>query len=832
MPSFWAKALYWKDMLLFMRPYAIRQTAPYTQARGPIMMPHYLRVAIRTVWRKKLHASINIVGLAVGLAACILLFLFVRHEWRFDQFHEHKERIFRLTRATDLERTAVISAPLAPTLQADFAEVEAFVRFAFNTAVVSRGEQTFREWVAFADPALLEAFTFPLAQGDAAQALADPASVVLTTDAAQKYFPDENALGQTLSVKLGGVFHTVTVTAVLEAIPDHSSIQFGLVLPYSRVREDRGEAVLTDWMHSFSSAFVLLREDAEIDALRAKLPGFVSTYFQQRLAAMRERGAQGADADLVQIGLQPLTAIHLDAGIDGSVEAVANPVFIYILTGIALFILAIACLNFVNLAMASASARCKEIGVRKVVGALRPQLMRQFWGEALLMSGCALILGVLLAALCLPTFNTLADKTLALDLHTTWTTSAFLIGLTLLVGMVAGVYPAAYLSQFKPVEVLKGVLRQRGKRRLSKTLVVFQFALSIILLIGTMLLAKQVEYLRGKDLGFDAEHVVAIPTQSDEGVVLLERFRQALASHEAVVHVTGGSTPMSDWWSRAGVEIEDQRFQTFHIRADYQFLETFDIALVAGRDFSTALATDATDAVLINEAFVRKMGWDEPLGKSFDFLGQPVTVAGVVRDFHFISLHHAVGPLVLHLHPERNVRYLFARIRSTDLPATLTLLEATWRKQVPDLPFTYHFLDERIAQQYDTEERITRIISYAALLAIVIACLGLFGLSALTVAHRTREIGIRKVLGASTPGIVGSLGKEYVMLVGLANLIAWPLAYIGVNQLLQFHAYRLEISWWIFLVAGLAALGVALLTVGYQSIKAALADPAQTLRYE
>ena len=832
MPAFRAKMLFWKDMLLFMRPYIIRQRAPYPQARGPIMMRHYLKVAVRTLWRQKLHAFINIIGLAVGLAACILLFLFMRHEWRHDQFHEHKDRIFRLTRATDLERTAVISAPLAPALQADFAEVEALVRFAYDAAVVSRGEQTFRERVAFVDPALLEVFTFPLAQGEAAQALTDPASVVLTADAAQQYFPDENALGQTLSIKLGGVFHTVTVTAVLEAIPDHSSIQFRLVLPYTRIRENRGEGVLTDWMHSFSSAFVMLREDADVEALRAKLPGFVRTHFQPRLAAMRERGAQGADEDLIQIGLQPLRAIHLDAGIDGSVEAAANPVFIYILAGIALFILAIACLNFVNLAVARASARCKEIGVRKVVGALRLQLMRQFWGEALLMSGCALILGLMLAALCLPTFNTLADKTLALDLHTTWTTSAFLIGLTLLVGMAAGVYPAAYLSRFKPVEVLKGILRRRGKRRLSKTLVVFQFALSIILIIGTMLLTQQVKYLRGKDLGFDAEHVVAIPTQSDEGAALLDRFRQALAPHEAVVRVTGGSTPMSDWWSRAGVEIEDQRFQTFHIRADYQFLETFDIALRTGRDFSTAFATDATNAVLINEAIVRTMGWEEPLGKSFDFLGQPVTVAGVVEDFHFISLHYTVGPLVLHLRPERTVRYLFARIRSTDLPTTLALLESTWRTQVPDLPFTYHFLDERIAQQYDTEERITRIISYAALLAIVIACLGLFGLSALTVAHRTKEIGIRKVLGASTPGIVASLGKEYVLLVGLANLIAWPLAYVGVDQLLQFHAYRIEISWPIFLMAGLAALGVALLTVSYQSIKAALIDPAQTLRYE
>lgn len=831
-PWFWASVLYWKDMLLFMRPYVLRRPVPYTQARGPIMILHYLKVAARNIWKQKLYAFINIVGLAVGLAVCMLLFLFVRHEWRHDRFHEHQDRIYRLTRATDLERTAVVSAPLAPTFQADFAEVEHFVRFANSVEVVHRGEQAAQEQVTFADPALLEVFTFPLRQGDPAQALQAPMSVVMTAAMAEKYFPGEDPLGQTLSIKLGGVFQAFTVTGVLGEIPTHSSIEFSLILPYLHIREGRGEAVFTDWMHSFTSAFVLLREDADVAALRAKVPLFVEAHFQERLAAMRERGAQGSDADLVQIGLQPLTAIHFDAGIDGSVESVANPVLLYILAGLALFILVIACLNFVNLAVARAATRTREIGVRKVVGAVRGQLMRQFWGEALLLSSCALVLGVLLAALCLPTFNTLAEKSLTLDLHTTWTTGVFLIGLTVLVGLLAGGYPAAYLSRFRPVEVLKGTIQRRGKRRLSKALVVFQFALSIMLIVGTMLLSRQVDFLRGKDLGFDAEQVVALPTQTDDGAAFMERFRQALATRREVVQVTGGSTPMSDWWSRAGVEIEDQRFQTFHIRADYRFLETFDMDLVAGRDFSEDFATDGTDAVLVNEAFTRRMGWTEPLGKTFDFLGVPVTVVGVVKDFHFISLHYPVGPLVIHLHPERTVRYLFVRVRPTDLPATLALLEATWRALAPDLPFIYRFLDERIAQQYEMEERITRIVGYSAVLAIVIACLGLFGLSALMVTYRTKEIGIRKVLGASVPGLVRSLNTEYMVLVVLANLIAWPLAYLGVEQLLQFHAYRVDIAWGIFFIAGLAAFGIALLTVSYQSIKAALADPVESLRYE
>lgn len=832
---FWARLLYWKDMLLFVRPYTLRRSPSYEQALGPIMIGHYVKVATRNMWKQKLYAFINVFGLAVGLAVCILLFLYVRHEWSYDRFHEKQEQIYRVTRNTEtpkeVRRTAVVSAPLATTLKEEIPEIEKAVRLTYEGVVVNRGTQTFSQNALFADSSFLTVFTFPLVQGHPAQALHNLNGVVLTEALAEKYFGDQPALGEHLSIKLAGVFHDFEVTGVVGEMPGPSSIQFNLVLPYEWVGVLNGREVFTDWRHTFTSTFVQLPAGVQPEQLAASLHAFAQVKYKELEEGLRARGILDDRPDPITLGLQPLAAVHTDTAIEGTLEVTGVPLFTQLLAGMALFILLIACLNFVNLAIARASTRIREIGVRKVVGAVRGQLMRQFWGEAVLLSGGALLIALLLVVLCLPVFSTLAGQPLALDLHSNWVTAVALVGVSLLVGLIAGCYPAAYLSHFRPVEVLKGTMQKRGKRRLSKALVVFQFTLSVILIVGTLLLSKQVDYLRGKDLGFDAEHVVAIPTQSEEGQTVLDKYREALSAHPEVMQVTGGSTPMSDWWSRMNVEIGDEQFQTFHIRGDYAFLETFDIELAAGRDFSPDLVTDEVSAVLINESFARRVGWEEPLNKTFTFMGTSVTVVGVVKDFHFISLHYPVGPLILHLQP-RNLRYIFARIQGPDVASTLALLESTWRTLTPELPFTYRFLDERIAQQYETEERITTMVRYAAFLAILIACLGLFGLSALMAAQRTKEIGIRKVLGASVPGLVQSLTKEFVVLVVVANVIAWPIAYLSVDQLFQFHAYRTPIGVEYFLLTGIVSVTIALLSVSYQSIKTALTNPTQTLRYE
>ena len=822
LPTFTARTLYWSF----------------------IMLKNYLKIAFRTVKSQKVYAGINVVGLAVGLAFCALIFLFVRDEWTYDRFHENAERIYRLHRVSYTPDGGVratdnwLPMPMGPALQQDLPEVETYVRLRPRTHFVRSAAATFEEEVLYADPQLFEVFTFPLQRGDAATALADLNTVVLSPEAAQKYFGTDDPIGKTLAIRLGTDFQDFIVTGVAAPIPHNSNIRFDVLVPFAKLADafERIRERAENWYYSGFLIYVLLKENTSLGGMDDKLLQFRRKYYPDEVERLRERGHWTGDGVPASYRMQALTDIHLNPAINRGLTPPSNPLYSYILGGIALAVLFIACINFMTLAIGRSASRAREIGVRKVVGAQRTQLMGQFWAEALLLSGLALGLGIVLAAVFLPTFNTLTGKALHFDLTTSWATGAMLATATLLAGFVAGSYPALVLSAFKPVDTLKNKLRLSGSNALTRSLVVVQFALSVFLIISTLVMLDQLDYIRTTNLGFDKEHLVVIPTNGVDGETALGRYRNELGARSDIVGITGASSSFARGGGRVGFDYKGELKQVDDFRVEHTYVDVMGMTLVAGRAFDPNLSTDSTRAVLVNEALVRDFGWTDPLGEPLPGLTDgPETdpvVVGVLKDYNFQSLERAVQPLMLTLNAGESLRYLLVRIAPGDVPATLDALRAAWTQIAPTVPFDYSFLDDDLNAQYQDDERWSRILGYASAFAILIACLGLFGLVALTVAARTKEIGIRKVMGASVPGLAVLLSKDFARLVVGALVVAAPVAYVAMERWLATFAFRIDLSWQVFLLAGLAALGIALLTVSYQSIRAALANPVESLRYE
>jgi putative ABC transport system permease protein len=805
------------------------------------MLEHYLRVALRNLRRQRSYAAINVVSLAVGIALCALIGLYVRDELTFDRFHERADRIVRVTQTRFApdggaeETHAYLPVPLGPALEADLPEVERAVRMMEQDAFVRRGETALPEKILFADPGFFDVFTFPLIEGDPATALADPGGIVLSEDAARAWFGDEDPMGRGLQIRLGDAYYEATVTGVAATVPGNSSVRFDYLMSFAKLPEAfewiRNNA--DRWNASSFYTFALLAEGASVDAAAARLPAFREQYLPDETARLREEGQWTGVGPARGYGFQPLEAVHLDPGIQGGLVPPSDRKYSYILAAIALAILLIACINFTTLAIGRSAGRAKEIGVRKVVGAQRRQLVFQFWGEALLLSVVALVVGLVLAELALPTFNTLARKDLHLDYLADARLAAGLLGLTLLVGLVAGSYPALLLSGLRPIETLRQRLRLGGANALTRSLVVVQFALSVFLICSTAVMLRQLHYLQTKNLGFNQNNVVVIPTQGEDGAALLSRLRTALSGRPDVLGITGMSSAFAHGWSLDGWNDGDEPKEAYVYRVAPGFLDVMQLPLVAGRDFDPAMATDSTAAVLVNEAFVRDFGWAEPLGQTLDGFYDEPTVVGVVRDVNFLSLHETVAPMVLMVNtPDWNLYDLLVRLAPGDFPGALRAVEAAWAQVAPDVPFQYTFLDDDLGQQYESEQRWSRIVGYAAGFAVLIACLGLFGLAALSVARRTKEVGIRKALGASVASVTLLLSREFARLVLVAVVLAAPVAYLVMQHWLDTFAYRVGIEAGVFLLAGGLALAIALLTVSYQALRAASADPVKALRYE
>ncbi len=789
------------------------------------MLKNYLKIALRNFRRHKVTSFINIVGLAIGIACAALILLYVRHELSYDRYHKNKDRIYRLVskvQGASYEAVAKVPGPWSIEAKKSFPEIQHVARFVFfNEILVRRGEKRFYESGGFyADSTVFEVFSFSLLKGNPQTALVPPNAIVVTEAFAQKYFGDKEPLGQTLTFDNQNQY---LVTGVIRNVPAHSHFTFDFLVSmatYANPRRDNWE-----WLQFYT--YLLLAPGSSPQAVADKFPALLRQHVEANIASNYTPY------------LQPLTDIHLRSQLFREMQANSDIAYIYIFSAVGFFILLIACINFMNLTTARAATRAREVGVRKVTGADRGQLIKQFLGESILVCGFALLLAMVVIDLLLPAFNFLTGRELAVDYFADKIFSLSLIGLALLVGAVSGSYPAFVLSGFKPVNVLKGKLPQSSRTWLRQGLVVFQFAISAFLMIATGIVYNQLDYIQNKRLGFNAEQLVIIPIRDEAIRLKYETIKHELLQHPNIVSVAASSNLPggSDW----GIPCEPEGIppdQVPPIRmlvVDQDFISTFQMKLAAGRSFSKDHPTEATAAFMINEEAAKQLGWSDPLGKTIAMsrIQRPAApVIGVLKDFHFRSMHEKIGPIMFFIPPPDWFTVFSVRIRPDHVAETLAFLERKWTALDPSRPFDYTFFDEQFGQLHLAEQRIGQLLGYVAVLAIFIAGLGLFGLAAFTAQQRTKEIGVRKVLGASVGGLVLLLSKDFTKLVLIGFIVAAPLAYYAMNRWLADFAYRVEIGIGVFVLAGLLALAIAWLTVSYQSIKAALANPVEALRYE
>ncbi len=796
------------------------------------MLKNYLTVALRQLRRQKGYAGLNVAGLAVGLACCLLIALWVRDERSFDRFHSENDRLYRLNKVHTLptggtELHALSSGPMGPQLVADYPEVEATVRILpwWGDLLFERGETSLTvPGVTFADRNVFEVFDFDLLRGDPATALEAPLSVVLTERLAEAFFGSDDPIGQTL---LGFGDLTYTVTGIVEDTPPHSHLQYGSFVSWSSVVPGNGGLDfnwLTIWRPQSIYTYVLLRPDADPAALEAKLPGFMTEHFAER-------------ADQYRLYLQPLGDIYL-----GSMDILyqrsmvqGNRAYVYVLSVVALLILLIACVNFMNLSTARASRRAVEVGVRKSVGARRPQLIGQFLSEALLLVGLGLGLALVLVETVRPAFNQLVGKAMPAFAWTDPPVLIALAGLGLLVGLAAGTYPAFVLSAFRPARILKGS-QTFGGRRFRQVLVTAQFAASIALLAGTFLVYSQMQFVLDENPGYDRDHLVTLPTGRTDIGDQAAAFKAEALRHPGITHATltnnvpgqGFSThtvvpegrPEDEGLTAAGLFLDDT-----------DLIETYGLTLAEGRFFDPARPADSS-AIVLNQAMVRSLGWTDAVGKRFDMPGEidEGTVIGVVEDFQIAAMYQEVAPLFMALDGSNGS--LTVRLAGDDVAGALAHLEATWAQFEPRYPFEYQFLDDTFAQLYQSDRRLMQTLGLFAVLAILVACLGLLGLAAYTAERRTKEIGVRKVLGAGVASIIGLLSVDFLRLVGIGFVVAAPLAWFAAERWLDGFAYRIDVGLLPFVIAGALVLLLALVTVSTQALRAATADPVKALRYE
>jgi putative ABC transport system permease protein len=803
------------------------------------MLYNYFKIAFRNLQNSKVYSSINIFGLALGLATCLMIILYVADEWRVDKHHTNPDRLFRVALATPTERWSALAGPVASALREDFPEVEASARIlkfsGLEEILLKFGEgsgrkEFFEQNAYYADSTIFEILNYDFKFGSTQTALNRPNTVVLSEKVADKVFGNVNPVGRIVKIGLSFGTFNYTVTGVFK---DNYKSHINAHLLLSMQNSDLGGWVAEqrNWaVNNLFHTYVKLRQGADAEKFEAKLPEFLSRRGSNDLKAM------GISKSLF---LQAVPEIYLKSNIGNELSPNGSITYLYIFASIAIFILLIACINFMNLSTARSEKRAREVGVRKALGAFRESLVFQFLGESMIMSILALLVALGLMVLFLPVLNKLIDKDLKLlgDPYLL----VLIAGVTLVTGLFAGLYPAFYLSSFKPVSILKGrVMSSIATVAIRKGLVVFQFTISIILILGAVVTWQQLSFIQNQNLGFDKGQKLIIPLKSAKTAANYPVLKDELLRDPRVVSVTSGSV-------HPGVEtMEDLLFynenQTVHQAVDIHFasvetdyIETLGFSMVAGRPFSKDFGADSS-SIILNEAAVKKLGFsaEAAIGKrlyyEFGQIRRQVQIVGVVKDFNFESLHNAIAPYALTTSITEKHQYLIANVRNGDYGKLITDFGKLWHKTGADTPFTYSFLDQDFQRRYEKDQRTAAFISYFTFIAIVIACLGLFGLATFSASQREKEIGIRKVLGASVAEISGMLSKEFLVLVLLAILIASPVAWFGMNRWLQGFAYKIEIQWWVFALSGLLTIAVAILTVSWQSIKAALMDPVISLR--
>jgi putative ABC transport system permease protein len=769
-------------------------------------------------------------GLTVGMTACFLIFLYIQFELSYDSFHTKADRVYRIVcdikTPTEVIKAGGPSWAVPPNVKNDFPEVESFVRIAGgDNVLIRKGDVKFQEENSmWADSSFFKVFDFKLLKGDPQSALKEPFSIVFSETTAKKYFGKEDPLGKTLLIT--GEALPARVTGIMKDIPENSQIKGGVVLSMSTIMKQWNHGLDSQWGNYGAQAYLLLKAHTNPKTLEKKFPAFLE----------KRNGTEMKKSQMfATLFLEPLKDVYLRSTRNGSKTGNINNVYIFSI--VAIFILLIACINFINLTTARSAERAKEVGIRKVVGAAKTQLARQFIGESIIICLIAFILAVLLSALLLPLFNQLSGKIVSHGIfeHSRYVFILFLAAIG--IGLLAGIYPALVLSSFKPVVVLRGSFAT-GTRGilLRKVLVVAQFSISIALIIGTIVVYNQMNYMRSRELGFSKDQMMVIDTNGDPGK---ESFRQAVRNIPAVkatalsssVPGTGNPGAYSEIENNKG-DLQIANLDLYYI--DFDYIPVFKIKMAAGRPFSRDFLTDTTQAMILNEAAVKIFGYSSPeqaIGKRFKQWGREGKIIGVTKDFHFRGLQEPIKPLSMRIEPNGS-NLVSVNVSAANLPATIAAIESKWKTIIPNRPFSYFFLNEFFDKQYRGEERFGRLFLNFAILAIFISCLGLLGLASYSTMQRTKEIGIRKVMGASVQGIINLLSKDFLKLVVLSFFIAMPIAWYFMYTWLKDFAYRTDISWWVFVLAGTLALLIAVVTVSFQAIKAAIANPVKSLRTE
>lgn len=795
------------------------------------MIRNYIKIALRNLVKNRVYSVINILGLSVGIAACMLIFLYAKDDLSFDHFHKNKENMYRLT--VDMTKPSGEQSHFGstgmmpgPAFARYIPEVESFVRLQSDNVTVKNAQGAFAQEALWADANLFTFFTFPLLYGNAATALSDLHAVVISEDLAKKYFGRSDVMGQPLQVTTGFTQQTFVVSGVVKDPPQNSSLRPQLVLPMKN-KELRNKD--TQWVNFYLNTFVQLRPGTDLQKFEQRMN---EVYNREAADNIREMEKLYQFRDKIRYHAQPLLAMHLSKELpaDNGLTSPGNANASLILSGIAIFLLIIASINFINLTVARSIKRAREIGVRKVVGSSQRQLVAQFLGESFVLSFFSFALACCLTWLALPFFNRLAGKALSFSYLLDAQLMAGYFLLFLVTGLLAGFYPALVLSRFRPVETLYGRVRLGGKNYLSRGLLVFQFALSAFLVIATITLYRQLNYLVNFDLGYDRHNVLSVELnmqKSDE----LKVFRQELLKHPAIEKVSGDQG--GNWQTIANINGgKEMEFNMKLIDADY--FPLFTIPVVKGRNFSANLVADSAEAVMVNETFVKNAGWADPLGQVVDFfyMNKKFRVIGVVRDYHYLDLNQKIGAQLFTMNPRYRYGKQYLKLREGSITEGLAHLERTAKSMYPGQPFAYTFEDDAIAGNYEKEARWKQIVGFSAVLTIFISCIGLFGLSVLNVEKRAREISIRKVLGASVRSIAGKLSADYLKLVAIATALALPAGWWCMSLWLQDYPYHTPLSWLIFGGTVVLIVLLALATVGIQAIRAALANPVKHLRAE
>ncbi len=837
-----ARWLYVWEVLRFCRPYYLKRRLAgktdsmnkYYFLMNPSMIKNYFKIAFRTLVNNKAYSAINIIGLSIGLAAAMLILLYTKDEVSYDRFHANNPNLYRITYQSilpggSLNYQAGLTGYLqGPKFTSALPEIESYVRYEGGIRDIKINNEIVSQAIFQTDPDFFRMFSFPMIVGNPTTALLRPESVVISESIAEKSFGTTNALGKILYLKDDNEFKPHTVTGVVRNSPQNSSIKFEVLLPLivDKSQMDDGE----NWFNTSLNTFVLLNPKASPSSVIDKMNRVYETEAKDAIKMVAQKYEMN---EKWVYNLQAFTDMHLneDFTADYGLEDKSTPAYSYILSGIALFILLIACINFVNLTIARSIKRAKEIGVRKVVGGGRTQLVFQFLGESFMLCICAFALAVLLVWLVLPTFNQLANKVLSLNyLFDKQLILAYFV-LFLITGLLAGFYPALVLSNYSPVQTLYQRFRLSGKNYLQKTLVVVQFTLASVMIIGTMTIFSQLNYLTEKDLGYDDSHLISVGksnlTRKEAGLL-----KEELLKNPDILSVAAKNSGFSG----QSVKVNgDESINFAYETIDEDYVSMLKIPVIAGRNFSKDFPADSTQSVLVNESFVKKANWKNPIGQIVHFGqedGEDLRVIGVVKDFHFQALKYEIKPQLFDMRPQSDYGKVFVKVKPNSETASLRHIEKTFKKLFPLNSYKYLFMDEVNQANYASEAKWRQIMLFGAILTIFISCIGLFGLATLTAERRTKEIGIRKVLGASVGSVVQLLSSDFMKLVGLSFVFAFPVAYYAMDEWLKGYAYRVDISVWTFVITALAAILIAFFTVSFQSIRAAMSNPVKSLRSE